>query len=46
LFGNLVFPSLGTRPAMPSKRPPYNRSFPCYRNKQPDLNAAPTGAGP
>jgi phospholipid/cholesterol/gamma-HCH transport system substrate-binding protein len=46
LFGNLVLPSLGTRPAMPSKRPPYNRTFPCYRNKLPDLNAAPTGAGP
>jgi phospholipid/cholesterol/gamma-HCH transport system substrate-binding protein len=46
LFGNVVLPPLGTRPAMPSKRPPYNRSFPCYRNKQPNLNAAPTGAGP
>lgn len=37
---------LGTRPAKPSRRPPYNRKVACYRNKRPNLNSAKTGAGP
>jgi phospholipid/cholesterol/gamma-HCH transport system substrate-binding protein len=45
-FGNAVFQPLGTRPAMPGKRPPYNRKFPCYRNKRPNLDGARTGRGP
>jgi phospholipid/cholesterol/gamma-HCH transport system substrate-binding protein len=44
-FGNAVLQPLGTRPARPSNRPPYNRSFRCYRNTPPNL-AAQTGAGP
>jgi phospholipid/cholesterol/gamma-HCH transport system substrate-binding protein len=46
LFGNAVLQPLGTRPARPSNRPPYNRSFPCHRNTPPDLGSARTGAGP
>jgi phospholipid/cholesterol/gamma-HCH transport system substrate-binding protein len=46
LFGNAVAAPLGTRPAMPSRRPPYNRKVPCYRNALPDLNSAKIGPGP
>ena len=46
MFGNAVAAPLGTRPAMPSRRPPYNRKVPCYRNALPDLNSARIGAGP
>jgi phospholipid/cholesterol/gamma-HCH transport system substrate-binding protein len=46
LFGNAVLQPLGTRPAMHSRKPPYNRGFPCYRNTPPNLNSARTGAGP
>ena len=46
LFGNAILQPLGTRPAFPGKKPPYNRTFPCYRNKRPDLNAAKVGGGP
>jgi phospholipid/cholesterol/gamma-HCH transport system substrate-binding protein len=46
LFGNAVFQPLGTRPAFPAKRPPYNRKVACYRNKRPNLDAAKTGGGP
>ncbi|MEX1142616.1 MAG: MlaD family protein [Thermoleophilaceae bacterium] len=46
LFGNAVAPPLGTRPARPPRRPPYNREAPCYRQTPPDLNSARTGAGP
>ena len=44
LFGNAAAKPLGTRPAFPGKRPPYNPDFPCYKNKIPDLNSA--GFGP
>ncbi len=46
LYGNAVFPSLGTRPAYPGKQPPLVRNVPCFRNAPPNLNAAKTGAGP
>jgi len=46
LFGNALYPPLGTRPAMPARKPPYNRSKPCYQNGVPDLNGARTGGGP
>jgi ABC-type transporter Mla subunit MlaD len=46
LYGNAVFPSLGTRPAYPGKQPPLVRNIPCFRNAPPDLNAAKTGVGP
>ena len=46
LFGNALFQPLGTRPAMPSRRPPYRRNRACYRNKLPDLNSARIGGGP
>jgi ABC-type transporter Mla subunit MlaD len=45
-FGNAVLQPLGTRPAMPSSKPPYNRRVRCYRNTPPNLNSARTGAGP
>jgi hypothetical protein len=44
LFGNPAIQPLGTRPARPAKKPPYNRTFPCYKNKPPNLNAK-TGPG-
>jgi phospholipid/cholesterol/gamma-HCH transport system substrate-binding protein len=46
LFGNAVAAPLGTRPAMPARRPPYERGTPCYRSRRPDLNSARIGAGP
>ncbi|HEY2316951.1 MAG TPA: MlaD family protein [Solirubrobacteraceae bacterium] len=46
LYGNAVFPSLGTRPASPGKQPPLVRNIPCFENAAPNLNAAKTGAGP
>jgi phospholipid/cholesterol/gamma-HCH transport system substrate-binding protein len=46
LFGNAILQPLGTRPAFPGKKPPYNRKFACYRNKRPNLDAAKVGGGP
>jgi hypothetical protein len=46
LFANALEQPFGTRPAMPARRPPYNRTFPCYKNPLPDLNNAQTGNGP
>ena len=43
IFANAIAPPLGTRPAYPGKRPPYNSTFPCYKNPLPNLNGAPTG---
>jgi hypothetical protein len=37
---------IGTRPAKPSKRPPYNRKLACYKNRLPNLDAARIGGGP
>ncbi|HXO07814.1 MAG TPA: MlaD family protein [Solirubrobacteraceae bacterium] len=46
LFGNAVLPPLGTRPAFPGKAPPVRDDVPCFKNPQPNLNAAKTGVGP
>ena len=43
LFGNVSEPPLGTRPAYPQRRPPYNATAPCKDQRIPDLNAAKTG---
>jgi phospholipid/cholesterol/gamma-HCH transport system substrate-binding protein len=43
IFANAISTPLGTRPAYPGKRPPYNSTFPCYKNPLPNLNGAPTG---
>jgi virulence factor Mce-like protein len=45
LFGNAAIKPLGSRPARPARKPPFNRKFPCYRNKLPNLNSARTGPG-
>jgi phospholipid/cholesterol/gamma-HCH transport system substrate-binding protein len=45
-FGNATAPILGTRPARPAKRPPYNRKAACHAQTPPDLNSARTGGGP
>ena len=39
-------PPLGTRPARPAKRPPYNRTEPCHTQRRPNLDDARTGGGP
>jgi hypothetical protein len=46
LFANAPLVPVGTRPVRPSKTPPKNRNFPCYKNPLPNLNAAVTGPGP
>jgi phospholipid/cholesterol/gamma-HCH transport system substrate-binding protein len=46
LFGNATAAPLGTKPAMPSRRPPYNRKVACYKNALPNLNGAKVGPGP
>jgi phospholipid/cholesterol/gamma-HCH transport system substrate-binding protein len=43
---NAIANPIGTRPARPATRPPYNRTFPCYKNPIPDVNGAATGSGP
>jgi ABC-type transporter Mla subunit MlaD len=45
LFGNAAEPPLGTRPARPATKPPYDRSVPCYKSTPPNLTAK-TGSGP
>jgi phospholipid/cholesterol/gamma-HCH transport system substrate-binding protein len=45
LFGNAAEAPLGTRPARPASKPPYNRTVACYKNAPPDLKAT-TGGGP
>jgi phospholipid/cholesterol/gamma-HCH transport system substrate-binding protein len=46
LYGNAVFPPLGTRPAFPGTAPPLVTTTPCFKSAPPDLNAAKTGVGP
>ncbi|MCW2991819.1 MAG: hypothetical protein JWM73_2413 [Solirubrobacterales bacterium] len=43
LFANPGSQPIGTRPAYPRLRPPYNPTKPCYTNTPPDLNSARTG---
>ena len=45
LFGNAAEAPIGTRPARPATKPPYNRKLACYKNALPNLTAK-TGAGP
>jgi phospholipid/cholesterol/gamma-HCH transport system substrate-binding protein len=44
LYGRVNEPPLGTRPAYPGKRSPYNHTALCKDQKLPDLNGAKTGA--
>jgi phospholipid/cholesterol/gamma-HCH transport system substrate-binding protein len=44
-FGNAAEPVVGTRPARPAAKPPYNRKLACYKTDLPNLTAK-TGAGP
>jgi hypothetical protein len=46
LWGNAVYPPLGTRPAYPGKAPPIRENFPCYKNAAPQLNRVQTGPTP
>jgi phospholipid/cholesterol/gamma-HCH transport system substrate-binding protein len=45
-FGNAIEQPIGDRPARPAHVPPYNRTFPCYKNPIPDINGATTVSGP
>ncbi len=47
LYGNALLPPRGTRPARPSKMPPFKPNVACYKNPKPDLNgpASKPGAG-
>ena len=45
-YGNAILQPIGARPARPATRPPYNRTFPCYKNPIPDINGAATTSGP
>jgi virulence factor Mce-like protein len=42
-FGKSGSKAIGTRPAYPGKRPPYNPDAPCKDQKVPDLNSAKVG---
>lgn len=42
-FGKSASKAIGTRPAYPGKRPPYNPTAPCKDQKVPDLNSATVG---
>ena len=42
LFGNPAIAPVGSRPARPARKPPYNRTKKCYTNTPPNL-AAKTG---
>ena len=46
LFANALRRPLGSRPVRPAEQPVYNRSQPCFTQRQPDLNSARTGGGP
>jgi phospholipid/cholesterol/gamma-HCH transport system substrate-binding protein len=46
LYGNAVYPSLGTRPVFDAHQPPQVRSVECLKENPPNLNAAKTGVGP
>ncbi|HEU0019240.1 MAG TPA: hypothetical protein VFQ14_03010, partial [Thermoleophilaceae bacterium] len=46
LFGNAAAPPLGTRPARPAQRPPYNRTAVCAKQQRPNLNDTRLGGGP
>ena len=37
LFAN-VFPGVGTQPATPGRKPPYNTTVPCHESKIPNVN--------
>jgi len=43
LFANPGAQPIGTRPAYPRLRPPYNAAKPCFTNQRPDLNSARVG---
>jgi hypothetical protein len=43
LFGNNAEVPLGNQPAFPGKRPPYNPTFPCYKNPLPNVNGPASG---
>jgi ABC-type transporter Mla subunit MlaD len=43
LYGRVDDPPLGTRPAYPGKRSPYNATARCKDQKLPDVNGAKTG---
>jgi phospholipid/cholesterol/gamma-HCH transport system substrate-binding protein len=45
LFGNAAEAPVGSRPARPASKPPYNRKVACYKSDLPNLEAK-TGAGP
>jgi ABC-type transporter Mla subunit MlaD len=45
LFGNAAEAPVGTRPARPATKPPYNRTLACFKNALPNLTAT-TGGGP
>jgi phospholipid/cholesterol/gamma-HCH transport system substrate-binding protein len=45
LFGNAAEAPVGSRPARPAAKPPYNRTVPCYKSDLPNLDAK-TGGGP
>jgi phospholipid/cholesterol/gamma-HCH transport system substrate-binding protein len=46
LYGNFPLQPIGSRPARPATKPPYNRKKACYTNTPPDLNSAEVGLGP
>jgi phospholipid/cholesterol/gamma-HCH transport system substrate-binding protein len=46
LVGNFVLPPIGTRPARPAAKPPFNRTKACFTNTPPDLQSARLGGGP
>ena len=39
LLGNPAIAPIGSRPARPAKKPPYNRTKACYTNTPPNLTA-------
>jgi ABC-type transporter Mla subunit MlaD len=46
LVGNALLPPKGVSPLYPSKAPPVNQTFPCYRNALPNVNGPLAGPGP
>jgi ABC-type transporter Mla subunit MlaD len=46
LFANSDAPPIGSRPARPANKPPFNSTKPCYQNPVPNVNGAKTAGGP
>jgi phospholipid/cholesterol/gamma-HCH transport system substrate-binding protein len=46
MVGNFPLQPIGTRPARPAAKPPFNRTKACFTNTPPDVQSPAAGSGP